>query len=86
MIWKKILIQAVLPHIAVADLYCENIKQLSTSDIKWITPVLHSHYHKWKATPPNLPDRLTQDPNWHLKIDRVSQYNSVNPSIRINDL
>ncbi|MCP4105001.1 MAG: hypothetical protein GY749_05625 [Desulfobacteraceae bacterium] len=83
-LWKNILVHAIPPHKAIASLYARmDVRQLSTADTRWITPVLHSHYSQWNATPPSPPDRLTQDPHWHLKIDRVSQFNSVIAQTRL---
>jgi hypothetical protein len=77
-LWKNVLLRAVPPHKALAGLYAEmDVREMSTADIRWITPVLHAHYGQWEAKAPTPPDRLTQDPHWHLKIDRVSQYNAV---------
>jgi hypothetical protein len=77
-LWKNILLRAVSPHKAVASLYAEmNVHEMSTADIRWITPVLHAHYSKWEAKAPTPPDRLTHDPHWYLKIDRESQYDAV---------
>ncbi len=77
-LWKNILLRAVPPHRAVATLYARMTDQnLSAADIRWITPVFHCHYRQWKAAAPTPPDRLTDDPHWHLKIDRVSQFSYV---------
>ena len=83
-LWKNILLRAVPPHKAVAGLYAGmDTGQLSTTDIRWINPVLYCHYSQWQATQPAPPDRLTQDPHWHLKIDRVKQYNSAIAQTRL---
>jgi hypothetical protein len=77
-LWKNILLQAIPPHKAVSHLYADmDLNLLTTKDCRWITPVFHAHYGEWKAKPPTPPDRLTADPHWHLKIDRVRQYNDV---------
>ncbi len=77
-LWKHILLQAIPPHTAVVNLYAEmDLNLLTTRDYRWITPVLHAHYRQWKAEAPKRRDRITQDPHWHLKIDRVNQYNAV---------
>jgi hypothetical protein len=83
-LWKNILLLAIPPHQAVATLYARMTDQnLSVADIRWITPVLHCHYSGWKSTPPTPPDRLTDDPHWHLKIDRVSQFSYVVAQTRL---
>jgi len=77
-IWKNILLKAFAPHNALTFLNTDmDLEELSLADIRGITPVLHCHYKEWKADEPRPPDRLTEDPYWHLKIDRVSQFNSV---------
>lgn len=83
-LWKQILVYAVPPHQAVAAMYANlDLQQLTLADIRWITPVLHAHYTQWQATRSTPPDRLSDDPHWHLKIDRVSQYNSVIAQTRL---
>ncbi|MCP4213719.1 MAG: hypothetical protein GY765_03635, partial [bacterium] len=83
-LWKAILLKAIPPHRAVATLYARMTDQnLSVADIRWITPVFHCHYSQWKATPPTPPDRLTDAPHWHLKIDRVSQFSYVVAQTRL---
>ena len=83
-IWKNLLLKAFAPHEALTFLNTEmDLEELSISDIRWITPVLHCHYHQWKATAPKPPDRLTSDPHWHLKIDRVSQFSLVSFQSRL---
>jgi len=83
-LWKSILLRAVPPHQAVATLYARMTDHdLSTADIRWITPVFHCHYSQWKAKPPTPPDRLTDDPHWHLKINRVSQFSYVVANTRL---
>lgn len=74
-IWDDILIRGRPPHLATAKVYGRLTKlNLSTADVRWLTPVLHCGYNNWKANPPTSPDRQPYDSNWHLKIDRVTQY------------
>ncbi|MCP4105056.1 MAG: hypothetical protein GY749_05905 [Desulfobacteraceae bacterium] len=83
-LWENILIRAIPPHQAVATLYARmEAHNLTTADIKWINPVFHCHYSQWDAKPPTPPDRLTDDPHWHLKIDRVSQFSHVVAQTRL---
>jgi len=83
-LWRLLLIHAMTPHQAVSTIYVGlDLRQLTLADIRWITPVLHAHYRTWRAQAPTPPDRLTADPHWHLKINRVSQYNSVIAQTRL---
>ncbi|MCP4110227.1 MAG: hypothetical protein GY749_32680 [Desulfobacteraceae bacterium] len=77
-LWEDILLKGIAPHRAVADLY-SRITDLdfSTTDVRWMTPVIHCHYDKWKANPPKPPDRIIHDPYWRFKIDRVTQFSTV---------
>lgn len=76
--WERLLIDAQPPHRVLAEL-CGKLADhnLSLSDARWMTPVLHSHYTEWHATPPQRIDPLEHDPHWHLKLDRVSQFGTV---------
>lgn len=83
-LWKTILLQGIPPHKAVSNLYADmDLNLLSTKDCRWITPVLHAHYSRWTAEPPRQRNRISQDPHWHLKIDRVNQYNAVIAQTRL---
>ena len=77
-LWESILLKGVAPHKAVASLYSRmGDLDLSTADLRWMTPVLHCHYANWRANPPTPPGRTVHDPYWHLKIDRVTQFSTV---------
>lgn len=77
-LWEDLLLRGIAPHHAVARLYSRlGDLNLSTADVRWLTPVLHGHYATWRANPPSPPSRLVHDPHWHLKIDRVIQYSVV---------
>ncbi len=83
-LWKNILLQAIPPHKAVTHLYADmDLNLLTTKDCRWITPVFHAHYGGWITKSATPPDRLTADPHWHLKIDRVNQYNAVIAQTRL---
>lgn len=83
-VWTDILLHAVPPDKAVSALYARmNLKHATTADFRWITPVLHADYSQWKAKPAQPSDRLTGDPHWDLKIDRINQYNSVIAQTRL---
>ncbi len=82
--WKNVLGHAVAPHKAAGNLYADMDRfGLGVSDVRWITPVFYAGYGAWKAKPPAQPDRLVQDPYWHLKIDRVKQYSIVIAQTRL---
>ncbi len=77
-LWESILLKGTPPHKAVSELYVNmGDIDLSVSDVRWIAPVVHCHYDKWKANPPSPPSRMVHDPFWHLKIDRVAQFGTV---------
>ncbi len=77
-LWEDILLKGIAPHKAVANLYSRITDlDLSTTDVRWMTPVIHCHYGNWKANPPKPPDRIIHDSFWHLKIDRVTQFGTV---------
>lgn len=76
--WQGVLLEALPPHIVMANLYSRLVDLgLSFRDARWMTPVIHSHYDAWQATPPQRLDPLEHDPHWHLKLDRVSQFATV---------
>lgn len=76
--WENVLLRGIAPHQAVASLYSRmGDLNLSTADVRWLTPVLHCHYDHWRANPPTPPSRLAHDPHWHLKVDRVVQFSVV---------
>ncbi len=77
-LWESLLLKGVPPHKAVANLYRKmGALNLSLTDVRWMTPVIHCHYNEWKSSPPKPPNRLEHDPHWHLKIDRVTQFSTV---------
>lgn len=77
-LWESILLKGIAPHRAVAKLYGRmGHLDLSTADVRWMTPVLHCHYANWKANAPLPVSRLEHDPHWYLKIDRVTQFSTV---------
>ncbi len=82
--WEDVVLRGLAPHEAVSNVY-RGLTDLgmSTSDIRWMTPVLHAGYGGWKANPPIPKDRTIHDPNWHVKIDRVSQYHIVAGETRL---
>jgi hypothetical protein len=75
---QSILINAVTPHVAVAEMR-RNLGNLnlSFSDVRWMTPVLHCHYDDWKAEKPRSRNRIDRDPDWQLKLNRVKQFSDV---------
>ncbi len=50
---------------------------LTTADIRWMTPLLYCRYDQWIANPPTRPERTLRDPDWRLKVDRVNQFSKV---------
>ena len=50
-----------------------------------MTPVLHGDYRDWRSEAAGATGARSardHDPNWHLKIDRVSQYHTVAGEVR----
>lgn len=80
---RSLLIKAEAPHIAVSRMR-SNLADINFSlrDVRWMTPVLHSHYGTWKAHPPQQPSRLQRDPYWFSKVDRKNQYSEVSYDTR----
>lgn len=81
-LFENLLPRGEPPHQAVHGLYRDPAGLgLSTADVRWLTPVLHAHYGDWRtsARPAAAPDT---DPDWSLKIDRVSQFSLVDNQTR----
>ena len=77
-LFDNILLKGIPPHKAVSNLYSRmGDVDLSLSDARWMTPVLHRRYSKWHSNPPRLRSRTLHDPHWHLKVDRVSQFSII---------
>ena len=76
--WESLLLKGEAPHTALsATRSCLGSLGLTTADIRWMTPVLHCRYERWRANPPIAPDRSERDPNWRLKVDRINQFSRV---------
>jgi hypothetical protein len=76
--WESLLLKGEAPHQALAATHARiGGLDLTTADIRWMTPVLHCRYDQWQATPPVAPDRSERDPHWQLKVDRVNQFSKV---------
>ena len=84
--WESLLLRGDSPHTALSATRSRlGSLGLTTADIRWMTPVLHCRYERWRANPPILPkdDRSQHDQgNWHLKVDRQVQYSLVSYLIR----
>lgn len=77
-IWRSILLGGHPPHQAMAEIRSQlGALNLDFNDARWMTPVLHCHYHKWEAQRRKPVDPLKHDPHWHLKLDRVTQFGTV---------
>ncbi len=82
-LWDGILVKGLAPHAALARLPAGLAElNLSFSDVRWITPVLHAHYDRWEAPPARRYDPQDRDPFWHLKLDRVGQFGAVSYQTR----
>jgi hypothetical protein len=83
-VWENILFNGEAPHEAVSRLYAQiDLTQQTTADPRWTNPVLHAHYGRWISNAPSVVGRFSRDPHWHLKIDRVRQYNDVVAQTRL---
>ena len=61
--WESVLLRGVPPHLATARLYGRLTDlELSTADVRWLTPVLHCRYSTWRANPPTPPEPPTSRP------------------------
>ncbi len=80
--WRRVVLDGMAPHTAVAEMYTQVVNQdLSLSDARWMTPVLHRHYATWKANPPRSNNELS--PHWQLRLDRVPQISQVTHLTRL---
>jgi len=77
-LWSAMLLRGEPPQRAVAELQSRmDLRSFSCGDIRWITPVLHAGYAGWHADLARVEDHFSNDPFWHLKVDRVVQYSTV---------
>lgn len=77
-LWQSILLDGQPPHVAMTQIRGKLVDlDLTFSDARWLTPVIHCHYAEWKSTPPKRVEPLEHDPHWHLKLDRVAQFGTV---------
>jgi len=75
---QSILLDAKPPHVAIRDMRNNSGRLgLSFKDIRWMTPLLHYQYDRWKANSPQPLGRLERDPHWRFKVDRVRQFAQV---------
>lgn len=83
-VWENLLFSGLSPHETVSRLYAEMDRSLiSKADIRWVNPVLHAHYGAWISKAAGIAGKFPRDPHWHLKIDRVRQYNDVIAQTRL---
>jgi hypothetical protein len=76
--WDSLIVRGVAPHQALLDLNASLGKlELTLTDYRWMTPVLHCRYGAWRANPPSPLSRQERDPDWKLKLDRVNQFSRV---------
>ena len=72
------LTQGVAPHAAVAGLYHQlGDMGLSFRDVRWMTPVFHGSYDRWRANPPRASRSAIADPHWPVKLDREPQFSQL---------
>jgi hypothetical protein len=77
-LWQSILLDGQPPHVAMTQIRGKLVDlDLTFSDVRWLTPVIHCHYAGWKSTPPQRIAPSEHDPHWHLKLDRVVQFGTV---------
>ncbi len=76
--WENVLLEGMPPHKTIAHIRRRLSESgVSPGDTRWITPLLHGHYDRWKSYPPKPPNRLERDPHWRVKLDRVRQFSQV---------
>ena len=77
----RLLLRGEPPHRAVGALYQGRTDfGFSAADVRWMTPVLHGHYGDWRSSAAAVAADL--DPDWSLKIDRVTQFSLVDSQTR----
>ncbi len=81
--WEAVLLQGEDPGSAITFIRSGfGDLDLSTADIRWMTPVLHCAYDNWISTKGTAIDRSIRDPHWHLKVDRKNQFALVAQQVR----
>ena len=81
--FEAVLLRGEPPHTAINGLYGSMTDLgLSTADVRWMTPVLHTGYRNWRASPPPPLSREIHDPDWEFKVDRVGQFGEVAYRVR----
>ena len=69
----SILVKAMPPHRAVAEIRHVAGRGQSFSDLRWVTPVAHCSYGEWKFTLPAKAVGPDRHPHWQYMLDRVDQ-------------
>jgi len=76
--WRCVLIDGFAPLQAMNEMrHYQKGEHLTLADARWMTPVLHCNYDRWRSTPPEPVSRFVHDPYWHLKLDRDYQFGCV---------
>ena len=79
-IWPMVLLDGLSPPRALAGLP-SRLSEM-TGVHRWTAPLLFRSYDAWKYDPGEKHDPLKDEPYWHLKLDRVSQFGTVSYQTR----
>jgi hypothetical protein len=76
--FDEVLLRGHDPRWAIATVYrsCADFG-LSVADARWMTPLLFANYDSWQSSPPERERFSASDPNWRLKLDRLSQFGQI---------
>ncbi|OQY51225.1 MAG: hypothetical protein DRR08_33565 [Candidatus Parabeggiatoa sp. nov. 2] len=76
--WRGLLKEGLTPHESVSGMRRRLVDDnTSFGDARWMTPVLHCHYHNWKTNLPSPTNWLEREPLWRLKLDRIKQVSEI---------
>ena len=76
--WESVILKGLAPHHALQQVYVSTAElKLSHADVRWMTPVLWGNYDNWKANPSKAAKHWVQDEQWHLRLDRISQFGTI---------
>lgn len=74
---ESLLLEGAAPHVALAEMHRKLPEmELSLSDVRWITPVLHCSYGNWKTSLPLRPNPPANS-QWRTKLNRDRQLNEI---------
>jgi hypothetical protein len=71
--FRRVLLDGEAPHRAVHRVY----QDMSVTNTKWLTPILHCNYDHWHYQPPKPISATIHDKHWREKLDRIKQFSQV---------